>query len=290
MGSKSVVLTESCSEEFALCVRLHSLHLLNDIEARVRLAAGEVMGALCKRDGVEIYISSKDIILEGVQLNLDRQPISDSSHEEVKQTEVLMEKLASSPGKECHTADAAKIFHDTAGWKNLETWMKCLQCVIVGCGTQFSEQITQDLLDLLFQALTHTNRFVRETGYYVCSAIVSCGSQEEDEGEPMESEFLMAGQPDENPIVLHGNEFALHLSNGLADNWSQVRLAASVATRQFIMNLPNEEARQIFYPILIPRMCLNRYYVAEGVRIYSQETWRRVHRKSRKRTSRNLHC
>lgn len=25
---------------------------------------------------------------------------------------------------------------------------------------------------------------------------------------------------------------------------------------------------------LVPRMCLNRYYVAEGVRIYSQETWK----------------
>ena len=25
---------------------------------------------------------------------------------------------------------------------------------------------------------------------------------------------------------------------------------------------------------LVPKMCLNRYYVAEGVRVYSIETWR----------------
>ena len=28
------------------------------------------------------------------------------------------------------------------------------------------------------------------------------------------------------------------------------------------------------YPILLPGMCLNRYYVAEGVRLYSQQSWR----------------
>ena len=28
--------------------------------------------------------------------------------------------------------------------------------------------------------------------------------------------------------------------------------------------------------VLVPRMCLNRYYVAEGVRVYSIETWRKV--------------
>jgi len=30
------------------------------------------------------------------------------------------------------------------------------------------------------------------------------------------------------------------------------------------------------YSLIIPRLCLNRYYLAEGVRIYSQETWRLV--------------
>lgn len=57
---------------------------------------------------------------------------------------------------------------------------------------------------------------------------------------------------------------------------SQVRLASSVAARQFLVGLPSEEARQQFYPTLLPPLCLNRYYVAEGVRIYNQQTWKEV--------------
>lgn len=72
------------------------------------------------------------------------------------------------------------------------------------------------------------------------------------------------------------DELCKYLGKGLADNWSQVRLSASVATRNFLLPLPNNESRQLFYPILLPRMCLNRYYAADGVRNYSQETWRRV--------------
>ncbi|KAK3733797.1 hypothetical protein QZH41_015115, partial [Actinostola sp. cb2023] len=80
---------------------------------------------------------------------------------------------------------------------------------------------------------------------------------------------------EKNAIVQHGDQFADYLKKGLSDNWSQVRLAASMATRQFLQTLPTE-ARERFYPKLLPAMCLNRYYVAEGVRIYSQKTWKMV--------------
>lgn len=43
------------------------------------------------------------------------------------------------------------------------------------CGHLFNDCVDQDLLNLIFQALDHTNRFVRETGYYVCSSLVSIG-------------------------------------------------------------------------------------------------------------------
>lgn len=79
----------------------------------------------------------------------------------------------------------------------------------------------------------------------------------------------------QDPITPFGREVSAHLAEGLADNWSQVRLAASVATRSFLLALP-EDVRFLFYPQLLPRMCLNRYYAADGVRMYSQETWRQV--------------
>ena len=53
-------------------------------------------------------------------------------------------------------------------------------------------------------------------------------------------------------------------------------MSASVATREFLAHLDKSVAKQQFLPILLPPMCLNRYYIAEGVRLYSQETWHQI--------------
>jgi len=54
----------------------------------------------------------------------------------------------------------------------------------------------------------------------------------------------------------------------------QVRYAACAATRAFMEAAAGwrEEA----FPVLLPPMCLNRRYQAEGVRLYSQRTWELV--------------
>lgn len=36
------------------------------------------------------------------------------------------------------------------------------------------------------------------------------------------------------------------------------------------------------YPILLPRMCLNRFYLAQGVKLYSHDTWRILFDRSEK--------
>ena len=108
------------------------------------------MGVLCKRDGPEIYVSTKDTILEGVKSNLERRPIGEAGISEQMEAEKLADKLAGSSPKVClhliptsvavsliycfyyrkyyapqgTIANAEEIFHDTAGWKSLETWMK----------------------------------------------------------------------------------------------------------------------------------------------------------------------
>ncbi|KAK2178117.1 hypothetical protein NP493_558g01003 [Ridgeia piscesae] len=275
-----------CSDEFTGVAKECALHMLEDSESRVRLAAGEVMGMLCRRVGPSIYEDTKDVIMQGVITNLERQPMIEPSASGHVDTEKLAEKLTGStsgsdadgsisPGtsprrvtmlQRLSSTSAEEIFHDTAGWKSLETWMKCLQAVINGCGTNFNRFVTQELLDLIFQTLSHTNRFVRETGYYVCGSLVGCNYSES-------GEVLLP--PEENAIYQLGDQFSKWLGTGLADNWSQVRLAASVATRQFLLGL-SEGDRFKFYNDLLPPLCLNRYYVAEGVRIYNQETWRQV--------------
>jgi hypothetical protein len=34
-----------------------------------------------------------------------------------------------------------------------------------------------------------------------------------------------------------------------------------------------QQFNPIFYPMILPAMCLNRYYGAEGLRLYSQDSW-----------------
>lgn len=273
LGAKALIPYLNVDDEhdanFVHSIKAIAEKLLTDIEVRVRMAAGEVLGILCGKIGPAVYQECKEYVLRLIQSNLERQVAYDdgSKHEQLE-TERLMEKLAG-PSQRRNSAEAAQIFHDTAGWKNLETSLKCLQAMIDGCGASFQVFVDDDLLKLIFTTLTHANRFVRETGFYVCSSLVGCGNTDEDT-EGRDSVSVM------NPIYAYGHEFSRHLAQGLADNWSQVRLSASVAARKFLVSLPDDIARETFYPELLPRMCLNRYYVAEGVRIYSQETWRQV--------------
>jgi hypothetical protein len=53
------------------------------------------------------------------------------------------------------------------------------------------------------------------------------------------------------------DEMAQWLAKGLGDNWSQVRFAASVATRAFLEGMDDDTMNAVF-PMLLPRMCLNR--------------------------------
>ncbi|UYV78378.1 hypothetical protein LAZ67_16001125, partial [Cordylochernes scorpioides] len=140
--------------------------------------------------------------------------------------------------------------------------------MVDGCGAKFAPWVSQQLLDVIFRALGHTNRFVRETGFYVLGSLVACGLDEAGaitSDSPFHAEKL-------------GIQVSQALAKGLGDNWSQVRLASSEVTRKFLLSFPTDEQRVAFYPILLPRMCLNRYYVADGVRIYSQDSWRSVAR------------
>ena len=58
------------------------------------------------------------------------------------------------------------------------------------------------------------------------------------------------------------------------DDWSHVRLAASRAVRALVAALSCAADRDRYYDALLPPMCLNRYFEAEGVRYYSQDTWK----------------
>eukprot|EP00118_Oscarella_pearsei_P001458 m.7493 g.7493 ORF g.7493 m.7493 type:complete len:648 (+) comp18796_c0_seq1:28-1971(+) len=215
-----------------------ALDLLKDKENRVRVLAGEVIGHLCRQVGKEVYERSSDVIVSLIRENMER---SVDRQEHASQDASL------------------QIVHETVGWKGLEAGMTCLCCVIQNIRGSFDEFIDLEFLDLVFGCLVHTSRFVRETGFQLVGLLVK----------------VEEGSEGHRAALRYDDQFCEALAGGLADNWSQVRLAASVATREFLLGLP-EDDRKKHFSRLLPRICLNRYYVAEGVRLYSQETWKLV--------------
>lgn len=238
IGAKTFVKSDSVAIEDDLRRDLISaaLVLLVDEEVRVRDASGQLLGALCHKLGPVVYEEAQSATMQLIKKNLDRK------EEEEKE------------GGDGGGKSAENIFHDTAGWKNLETSIKCLQYMVEGCGSAFQPFLDQNLLDLVRVSLGHANRFVRETGYYTLTS------------------FIKTGATHDGPAF--GPQFADDIAQGLADNWSQVRLSASVACRELLLSVEDDASREEFYPTLLPRLCLNRYYMAEGVKLYCQETWR----------------
>ncbi|KAK4472238.1 hypothetical protein MN116_003509 [Schistosoma mekongi] len=242
-----------------------------NFEFRVRIAAGQLMGSLCRHAGLSLFLRYLPAVIQGVTTNLERNTEAPVSEAELSLRELDLAKDRSTNS----SRSSLSIFHDTAGWKNLETWMKCLQEMVSNISADDFIKVDRTvILELIFKAVQHINRFVRETGYDVLSTMIS--------------RHLCYTEPNSKDATYIN--VAIQLAKGLSDNWSQVRMAASRAVRTvFEVDPPPGYTRDNIYPILLPAMCLNRYYVAEGVRIYSQDTWCRVTQgEGRKLLSQNL--
>ena len=167
--------------------------------------------------------------------------------------------------------------HDTAGWGTLETSMGTLAAMLRGAGARkkevdatttsspvedhslpfFSKPELTNLYQLLKKCAEHRNRFVREYAFLGFAELIP-----------------LLGSTD--PTSGGGTDFfdlyyLLAEPSGLSDNWSQVKFAASKATRSLTQHPAFD--RDTALPILVPHMLLNRHYVAEGVRLYSLENW-----------------
>ena len=136
--------------------------------------------------------------------------------------------------------------------------------MIEAIGTHLYSFDLSIILEVIEKSIAHLNRFVREISYFVINAILETSvGIETTEHVPQFNQFA------EKLVPL--------VASGLGDNWSQVRYASSLCARSFflvIKNCENQAEYAQFNNELVPRMCLNRYYVAEGVRNYSIETWK----------------
>jgi len=157
---------------------------------------------------------------------------------------------------------------DTTGWRALETNWQCLASLIKAMqGNYFVEfPLTQQFVDdCQFSCVTHVNRHVRAAGLNVLEQCVVAAADGH-------RELLRPGSMLREAIKTV-------LKAGLADNWSQVRMAASVLCRVLFTALLQDDADKDVHDLfvaLLPRMCLNRFYMAQGVKLYSHDTWKMV--------------
>ncbi|KAK9917751.1 hypothetical protein WJX75_007815 [Coccomyxa subellipsoidea] len=237
----------------------HWTHCLAAVNiGKAVLIAGDAQGT----EGTAVWERTRDSVLGSIERNWDRDVEASAAEQDVANSpstrggsnggSFVTDLLGTSysfqaPG----TGD---MRHGTEGWRCLETSFKALQKIMEGCGAAFQPHVTPELRRLLFRALLHPNRFVRETGYHITATLCT----------------LCAGPQ----LEAFAPEVAERLQDGLSENWSQVRYAACVAVRAFMLSLG--DARTAFYPMLLPHLCFNRHDVAEGVASYSQESWRLV--------------
>lgn len=256
--------------EYAKQMTEMCLMLLTDKQVVVRMAAGQVLAALCEVEGIPLYEELvEERLLKSIEDNmyLERDDHVDEEDLKVKekllageaaQQAKLQEKAAGSDCKSVTSSNGSSkssIFHDTAGWKTLETDVKALQSIMEACKAAFAPKITPGLIDVICQCAVHVNRFVRGISFQMIASTVKC-----------------AGLINSLDAVAKDSDLVSRLASGISDEWADVRMDASVAVRAFLQNLAPEDRLQ-HMDCLLPGMCLNRYYIAEGVRTYSHANW-----------------
>ena len=216
-------------------------------EPRIRTLVAKAVGAL--------------VTLSVTQANLNVLPLYDHI------VESLYKHLDQGRDTESkHSETSTGALDDTTGWRALETNWQGLASYIGGLGNAFfaRHESTLSLLEACkYSCVTHVNRHVRAAAIVVLEQWITVAP----------TNLLMESRLRTTVVDV--------LKVTLGDNWSQVRMAASVLNRKFWMvlqeKLPEEDWNTSeLYPALLPRMCLNRFYLAQGVKLYSLETWKIV--------------
>lgn len=122
---------------------------------------------------------------------------------------------------------------------------------------------------MLCTCALHLNRFVRGCAFRAIDAVFTSLHKADLTGKTDLPDKVLDS-------VASSSDLVARLGSGLCDEWANVRMEASVALRTFLSALQTPVRRECFYDELLPRMCVNRYYVAVGVATYSRETWRLI--------------
>jgi Vacuolar 14 Fab1-binding region len=239
-----------------------TLPLIGHTEARVRTATAKLCGDVASVLGPRVWDETSAELLGNIERNFgldDQQRLREA--ERVANRD--MENAGVAPRDR-----GLRMVHETEGWRGLETSLLAISELFIGCGVKLISRAQGDIavadglqmvISYIDRAKTHPNRFVREAGLRLLASIVDA----------------CVGASAGSLLESISHQLRDVVGRGLQDNWSQVRYCASVVVRKMMAGLPADVRRQ-FYPTFLPRMCLNRHYVAEGVRVYSQDSWKTV--------------
>ncbi|KAI9918472.1 hypothetical protein PsorP6_011320 [Peronosclerospora sorghi] len=245
-------------------------------EPRVRMAVAKVLGVLAKWDLEWLTHEFTPKLIDSVVSNLHRSPTFEETGFDELDDNISTNGMMTppqSPQSTPRTPSTPYKLDDVSGWKALESSLCAFNYMIKGSGVAFLATqknatgddddfvyLTPQLVDLVtMKSCFHINRHVRVVGLDTITVL---------------AESAPLGFFEQHRTSV-GDILNQCIKRGMEDNWCQVRYAASIATRTFLLKL-EPAGRAAYLPTLLPRLCLNRYYIAERVQKYSQESWQLI--------------
>lgn len=302
-------LTSFCEYIMIMCEK----HLEHN-EPRVRSLVAKVIG----------HHANLSTALES-NLNIGPILVQQSIHLYDTVLHSLYEHLKSGRDTENKSKSSEGALDDTTGWRALETNLYGIGSFVQASGYRYFSfsgggdvggyHVDEELLSSVeYCCVKHVNRHVRAAGISVLEQMVhACTSSlyHNMEASAMGSDPVDVAANDTRvgrcamdllliPDSKLRQTIVKVLMTALSDNWSQVRMAGSVLCRVFLVamleyadaNSDKMEDREVWltsvYPQLLPRMCLNRFYLAQGVKLYSHETWKILFDKYKKHAGSGL--
>lgn len=144
---------------------------------------------------------------------------------------------------------------------------------------------------LITEASAHINRHVRESVYSFIRILCDPFTRSEDRVENLSrvkgvrDTYLSSSNSGVDKVIYAEASSAIvtALGIGLEENWSQIRRSALIAVKSFLLSSlsgPVTEGKRrkesFIWPVLLPRICINRFYVADGVKGVALQIWREM--------------
>jgi hypothetical protein len=68
-----------------------------------------------------------------------------------------------------------KVVRETIEWKRIEPSLKCLQFMVENLDVDFVHCVEPRLINVVLTCFAHPIRYVRETGFQICAALITTG-------------------------------------------------------------------------------------------------------------------